>query len=167
MLAQCWDGVSNADQALSQCWIASYISRLNECSMRNLSPWSRFISHLPRQLITPCHEHQHRDAANTRHSADVVSMLCHRLRRWPNIDPTFAQSLVFAGDRLFVVIRCSHISAALFNPANTILWNNAVLMLGQRRRRWANIKKSLFQSVVFAGKTGRFAEMHHLQTGGF
>ena len=26
------------------------------------------------------------------------------------------------------------------------------MMLGQRRRRWANIKTSLFQFVVFAGK---------------
>ena len=26
-------------------------------------------------------------------------------------------------------------------------------MLGQRRRRWANIKTSLFQRVVFAGMT--------------
>ena len=110
------------------------------------------MSHLLRQLITPCHEHQHRDAANTRHSANVVSMLCHRLRRWPNIDPTLAQSLVFAGDRLFVVIRCSHISAALFNPANTILWNNDVLMLGQRRRRWANIKKHCFKVLCLLGR---------------
>ena len=28
-------------------------------------------------------------------------------------------------------------------------------MLGQRRRRWANIKISLFQRVVFAGSVGR------------
>ena len=33
----------------------------------------------------------------------------------------------------------------------TTRWNNAVLMLGQRRRRWANIKTSLFQRVVVAG----------------
>ena len=35
-------------------------------------------------------------------------------------------------------------------PENTTRWNTDVLMLGQRRRRWANIKTSLFQSVVFA-----------------
>ena len=35
--------------------------------------------------------------------------------------------------------------------ANTTRCNNDVLILGQRRRRWANIKTSLFQSVVFAG----------------
>ena len=39
------------------------------------------------------------------------------------------------------------------HPANTTRWNNDVLMLGQRRRRWANIKTSLFKRVVFAGET--------------
>ena len=34
----------------------------------------------------------------------------------------------------------------------TTRWNNDVLMLGQRRRRWANIKTLLFQCVVFAGE---------------
>ena len=29
-------------------------------------------------------------------------------------------------------------------------------MLGQRRRRWANIKTSLFQRVVFAGLSGKY-----------
>ena len=36
-------------------------------------------------------------------------------------------------------------------PANTTRWNNTVLMLGQRLRRWPNIKTALFQRVVFAG----------------
>ena len=40
-------------------------------------------------------------------------------------------------------------------PANTTRWNNDVLMLGQRRRRWPNIKTALFQRCVFAGFTGR------------
>ena len=31
------------------------------------------------------------------------------------------------------------------DPANTTSWNNDVLMLGQRRRRWANIKTALFK----------------------
>ena len=34
-------------------------------------------------------------------------------------------------------------------PANTTHWNNIGLMLGQRRRRWAKIKPTLFQWVVF------------------
>ena len=36
-------------------------------------------------------------------------------------------------------------------PANTACWNNDVLMLAQRLRRWPNIKTSLVQRVVFAG----------------
>ena len=36
-------------------------------------------------------------------------------------------------------------------PANTTRWNNDVLMLAQRLRRWASIKTSLFQRVVLAG----------------
>ena len=36
-------------------------------------------------------------------------------------------------------------------PANTTHWNNNVLMLAQRLRRWPNIKTSLFQRFVLAG----------------
>ena len=35
------------------------------------------------------------DPENTSHSAIVGSMLVHRLRRWPNIEPTMVQCLVF------------------------------------------------------------------------
>ena len=37
------------------------------------------------------------------------------------------------------------------NPANTGHSPNAVSMLGQRRRRWANIGTSLSECPVFAG----------------
>ena len=37
-------------------------------------------------------------------------------------------------------------------PANTTHCNNDVLMLAQRLRRWPNIKTSLLQCVVFAGR---------------
>ena len=37
--------------------------------------------------------------ANTRHCTNDGFMLAHRLRRWPNINPTFVQRLVFAGTR--------------------------------------------------------------------
>ena len=40
-------------------------------------------------------------------------------------------------------------------PANTTRWTNADLMLGQRRRRWTNIKTALVQRLVFAGPTQR------------
>ena len=36
-------------------------------------------------------------------------------------------------------------------PANTRRWTNVGLMLGQRRRRWANINPTLVQRLVFAG----------------
>ena len=36
------------------------------------------------------------------------------------------------------------------NPANTTHWNNVGSMLGQRHRRWPNIKLTLFQCVVSA-----------------
>ena len=38
------------------------------------------------------------------------------------------------------------------NPANTICWPNAELMLAQRRRRWANISPALGQRVVSVDK---------------
>ena len=34
--------------------------------------------------------------ANTRHSPDVDSTLCHRLRRWHNVEPTSDRCIVFA-----------------------------------------------------------------------
>ena len=46
--------------------------------------------------IPYCPQCQRTQPANTRHSAIVVSMLNHRLRRWPNIEPTMVQCLVFA-----------------------------------------------------------------------
>ena len=36
------------------------------------------------------------------------------------------------------------------HTANTRRWSNVILMLGQRRRRWANIKIALYQLLVFA-----------------
>ena len=44
-------------------------------------------------------------------------------------------------------------------PANTKRWPYVGLMLGQRRRRWANIKPTLGQPLVFAG-------MAHVDTWG-
>ena len=41
--------------------------------------------------------HKSHYPANTRHWTIVVSMLVHRLRRWPNIDTTVVQCLVLAG----------------------------------------------------------------------
>ena len=36
------------------------------------------------------------DSANTRGSPNAGSMLGHRLRRWPNIEPALGEPVVFA-----------------------------------------------------------------------
>ena len=54
---------------------------------------------------------------------------------WAGIELTSVSYLVFVANGDY--------------PANTTLWNNDVLMLPQRLRRWPNIKTSLFQRVVF------------------
>ena len=40
-------------------------------------------------------------------------------------------------------------------PANTRHWDSVGLLLGQRRRRWTNIKPTLAQCIVLAGYSGR------------
>ena len=42
------------------------------------------------------------------------------------------------------LMKCGHY------PSNRIHWANVGLMLGQRRRRWPNIKPALAQCIVFA-----------------
>ena len=51
-------------------------------------------------------------------------------------------------------------------PANTTHWVNAVLMLGQRRRRWSNISTALTQCIVFAGNVVSRHRDPQLQVGG-
>ena len=46
---------------------------------------------------------------------------------------------------------CFYLSLPATFPANTGRSINVVLMLGQRRRRWANIKTTLVKRPVFAG----------------
>ena len=41
------------------------------------------------------------------------------------------------------------------HPANTIHCPGVCLMLGQRRRRWTNIKETVGQRLVFAGRWPR------------
>ena len=47
-------------------------------------------------------------------------------------------------------------------PASTRRWSNAGLMLGQRRRRWLNIKAPLVQRLVFARLTQCSANVTHI-----
>ena len=42
-----------------------------------------------------------------------------------------------------------------------ICWPNTGLMLGQRRRRWINIKPALCQRIVFAGYRGPRVAIHN------
>ena len=43
-------------------------------------------------------------------------------------------------------------------PASTRHWDSVGLMLGQRRRRWANIKPTLSQCIVLAGYQATISE---------
>ena len=44
------------------------------------------------------------DPANIRHSPNAVSMLAHRLRRWPNIKTALGECLVFAEESPYVFV---------------------------------------------------------------
>ena len=67
--------------------------------------------------------------------------------------------IIIAGSRSHIIIHIvsPHINTIRYRPntcicamipANKTRWNNVGLMLGHRRRRWANIKTTLFQCVV-------------------
>ena len=71
--------------------------------------------------------------AHTGHWSSVVLMLVQRLRRWPSIETTLFQCLVFPWISHYISGLCSA------TPANTRHWTNVAVMLGQRRRRWPNI----------------------------
>ena len=60
-------------------------------------------------------------------------MLTHSLRRWPVIETAvgYCTVLHYAGDALT--------SRRQKKTYNMIHWPNAVVMLGSRLRRWANI----------------------------
>ena len=77
--------------------------------------------------------------------ADAVLMLCHRLRRWPNIKTTLAQCIVFAGEQHWF-IPCSSLTASMRR------WPNVVLMPGQRHRRWTSIRTALVNFLFFADR---------------
>ena len=68
-------------------------------------------------------------------------------------DPRFCMSAICGWNLQFQILIQLHwdtFSPAHF-PANTRHWANVGLMLGQRRRRWTNIKPILVQCLVFAG----------------
>ena len=91
-----------------------------------------------------------------------------------SIDVTFHKikcyfSTIFFIQSVILKSKCHSIAAppcrhrvcivALMIPANATHWNNVVLMLGQRRRRWAGIKTTFIQCVQFSGMMREFTVM--------
>ena len=64
----------------------------------------------------------------------------------PNINPALGQHLVCL---LQSGVGLYHFICITVCPVNTRCWTNGGLMLGQRRRRWPNIKPALVQRLVF------------------
>ena len=96
--------------------------------------------------------------ANTEHLYHICTMLAQRRRRWANVVQMLYKCFVFAG----IVSRgtgnkCTWPHNWTWQAvvkqtflANTRRWTNGDLMLAQSRRRWANIKSTLVQCLVFA-----------------
>ena len=83
---------------------------------------------------------------------NVWSMLCQRSRRCPNKNnPTSVAHLMFPGLGQIQSRVQSIDTEKWYRSAKTGCWSNVVFMLGQRRRRWINIKTTLVHCVVFAG----------------
>ena len=73
-------------------------------------------AHSPR-CPPKCPGHR-RISVNKKHRPNVGQMLCHRLRRWLNIDQTLGRCLVFAGIHLnfmsvYTSVTSTHTRAAL------------------------------------------------------
>ena len=60
-----------------------------------------------------------------------------------------SQETQFADCGLTLLWNGSHL--ALYHSANSKHWTNVVLMLGQHRRRWYNIKAPLSKCLLFVG----------------
>ena len=88
-------------------------------------------------------------------------MLAYRLWRWSNIYWSLDDCVVFAGmpswdvETAGATMQNREATKATFSSkqllANTTHWHGADLMLGQRRRRWHNIKSAPGQCVVSGG----------------
>ena len=68
-------------------------------------------------------------------------------------------SWTYDGNNINLTADLDYIDTSTYQPSGEWMligtsprpcWNNVDLMLGQRRRRWANIKSTLAQSFVFA-----------------
>ena len=74
-------------------------------------------------------------AGNRAYSTTRSMLLCNNLERQPSAGST--NSIMW-------------VKRWIGRPTNTRRWSNVVLMLRRRRRRWANIKITLAQWLVFA-----------------
>ena len=93
---------------------------------------------------------------------NVILMLCHRLRRWPNIKTAFSYLTVFSVVHMVTDGHCCFKVGPSFTTLaqlwNYIIWScyiecgssgrNVVLRLGHRLRRWPNINPALFDLVM-------------------
>ena len=108
---------------------------------------------------------------NTIHWPNVCSMLGHRLRRWPNTEPTLGQCVVFAGSRPRVsplMHGWQSAQAAISTSFHMMLtWlgrlnisvrielagiqteRDVVSMHGQRLRRWPCIETTSVRRLLF------------------
>ena len=75
--------------------------------------------------------------------------LCQHRRRWANSKPTSGQRLMFAGTKTFN--KWPTMFTSMFILPDERRWLNVDLLLGQRRRRWANSKPMSGQRLMFAG----------------
>ena len=105
----------------------------------------------------------------------LASMLGQRSRRWPNLEPTLGQRIVFGGWRCvsrqgaglppFFRQHCGHCASSIVcgpattpddmksqKLANTRRSPNVGSMLERRRRRRAKIDPALGERLVFSGK---------------
>ena len=97
---------------------------------------------------------------------NVGLLLAHRLRRWPNSNPTLGRRLMYPDSSRVSLFPHYGVTSAVtvmqcllarfsytfifYIPANMRRWASVGLLLGQRRRRWANSKPTLAQRLMFA-----------------
>ena len=75
-------------------------------------------------------------------------------------------SMVIQTNKLYIVVISGERDATYrsvdYNPENMRRWAYAGLLLGQRRRRWANNKPALVQRLMFIGNAHGSINAKHL-----
>ena len=85
--------------------------------------------------------------------------MSHRRRRWPNIETTLAQFLVFPGMAYIDLGKNIPVHTILYYPRTLRKQTNAGLMLGQRLQCWLNIKTTLLKRPLFAASFAMFQSL--------